>query len=148
MRGIELRLTEMEALITKSLVIFEIKYIWWDDILNRALLIFSNDFKINEIWNSLSNVQKAVIGIIFLNSLVCIGWRLPNVQPILAKYFLLLPTSGMIKFFDDRFDRLVILRYYMFLKGDIHKWFWPLLVIFNRFTYSLTCSRCIVCRVF
>lgn len=52
---------------------------------------FRND--LNDFWNNLSPVKKLVVGIIFLNTMVMIAWRLPAMQPILERNFLLFGES-------------------------------------------------------
>ncbi|CAF0803509.1 unnamed protein product [Brachionus calyciflorus] len=51
--------------------------------------------KFNNFWNSLPDVKKAVVGIVFLNVMVFLAWRIPAFQNALHKYFLLSPTSGL-----------------------------------------------------
>ncbi|KAG1688947.1 Presenilins-associated rhomboid-like protein, mitochondrial [Nymphon striatum] len=49
--------------------------------------------QINEYWNSMDDGQKVAIGIIFLNCLVFLSWRIPSLQPKMIKYFLCNPNS-------------------------------------------------------
>ncbi|XP_069612597.1 presenilin-associated rhomboid-like protein, mitochondrial isoform X2 [Ranitomeya imitator] len=48
---------------------------------------------VNEWWNSLSDGQKTVSGIIAANVLVFCLWRVPNMQRIMVRYFTSNPTS-------------------------------------------------------
>lgn len=52
--------------------------------------------ELNKLWNSFGEIQKVCIGIIFVNTLVCLAWRLPQFQPILSRHFLLHPESGRL----------------------------------------------------
>ncbi|XP_016887409.1 presenilins-associated rhomboid-like protein, mitochondrial isoform X2 [Cynoglossus semilaevis] len=53
------------------------------------------DFRkeVNRWWNSLSEGQKTVTGIIAANVLVFCCWRIPSLQPTMLKYFISTPAS-------------------------------------------------------
>lgn len=49
--------------------------------------------EINQWWNSMSEGQRTVTGIIAANVVVCCCWRVPSLQPIMMRYFTANPAS-------------------------------------------------------
>ncbi|MCJ8739790.1 hypothetical protein PDJAM_G00051140 [Pangasius djambal] len=55
--------------------------------------------QINQWWNSLSEGQRSVTGIIAANALVFCCWRIPSLQRSMVRYFTSNPTSSVISSF-------------------------------------------------
>ena len=85
---IAIRLRDLNPFATKETSIFKEKSVMLPSILNNV----AEMIRIN--WTTASPGQKVVWGIIGVNSLVFLGWRLPFAQAFMNKHFVHHPTAN------------------------------------------------------
>ena len=76
--------------------------------LNLFLIIhLGNYIQINAWWNGLSNGQKAAVGIMGLNSLVFVMWRVPSLTRMMIGYFAASPVASKYQYWHTLQDMQV-----------------------------------------
>ncbi|KAK7484257.1 hypothetical protein BaRGS_00024506, partial [Batillaria attramentaria] len=58
----------------------------------------------NAMWNNLSDGQKMVMGIIFLNVVVFLAWKNPHLHPVLMRYFACMPGNPSVSMLLSAFS--------------------------------------------